>query len=195
MIGLNVLEHIPKELVVLIISALPIVERTGAPLAVATYHMSIWEAFVLSSIGMMLPVIPLLLLLDPVSKWVSKKSRLMDRLMSWLFEHTRRKHSEKIDRYGAVGLFLFVAVPLPGTGSWSGALLAYLFNIDLKYSIPSMLLGAIVAGFLASIATASAVAIAKVVGGLAIGIFLVVSVGAYIAGKAYKKRGQGSSTE
>ncbi len=192
MIEADIVSRIPKELIVLIISALPIVERTGAPLAIATYHMSIWEAFVLSSIGMMLPVIPLLLLLDPVSKWLSKKSRLMDRLMRWLFEHTRRKHSETIDRYGAVGLFLFVAVPLPGTGSWSGALLAYLFNIDLKYSIPSMLIGAIVAGFLASIATASAVAIAKVVGGLFIAIFLIVSIGAYIAGKAYKKRGQGN---
>lgn len=195
MIGANVLEHIPKELVILIISALPIVERTGAPLAIATYHMSIWEAFVISSIGMMLPVVPLLLLLDPVSSWLAKKSRLMDRLLNWLFEHTRRKHSEKIDRYGAVGLFFFVAVPLPGTGSWSGALLAYLFNIDFKYSMPSMLLGAIVAGFLASIATASAVAIAKVVGGLFIAIFLLVSLGLYVARKAYKKRGQGAARD
>ncbi|NCO65908.1 MAG: ligand-binding protein SH3 [Candidatus Aquicultor secundus] len=195
MIGADIISRIPKEIIILIISALPIVERTGAPLAIATYHMPIWEAFVISSIGMMLPVIPLLLLLDPVSRWLAKKSRIMDQLMGWFFEHTRRKHSEKIDRYGAVGLFLFVAVPLPGTGSWSGALLAYLFNIDFKYSMPSMLLGAIAAGFLASIATASAVAIAKIVGGLFVGIFLLAGIGAYIAGKAYKKRGRGSSRD
>ncbi len=186
---IEILSSLPKELVVLVISALPITERTGTPLAIAKYHMSFWEAFVISSIGMMLPAAPILLLLEPVSKWLAKKSRIMDAFLRWLFEHTRRRHSKTIDRYGAIGLFLFVAIPLPGTGVWSGSLLAYLFDIDFKYALTSILLGAIAAGFLAAVATTSVVAIAKVVGGLALGLFILTALGIYIASKAIKKAG------
>ncbi len=184
---IELISSLPKEMVVLIISALPILERTGVPLAIAKYHMPIWKAFAISSIGMMLPATPILLLLGPVSKWLAKKSRAMDVFLSWLFEHTRRRHSKTIDRYGAIGLFIFVAVPLPGTGVWSGSLLAYLFDVDFKYALPSILLGAIAAGFLAAIATTSIVAIAKVLGGLALGLFALAALGVYIASKVVKK--------
>jgi len=184
------LSRLPKELVVLIISALPIVERTGAPIAVAKYHMPIWEAFVFAGVGMALPILPILLLLGPVSGWLEKHSHIMARILGWIFEHTRRKHSEKIDRYGALGLFLFVAVPLPLTGSWTGALLAYLFDIDLKYALPSLFIGALAAAFLASLATAGAVAIVKLIGGLALGVFILLAIGALFAGRLLRKRGQ-----
>ena len=89
-----------------------------------------------------------ILFLEPVTNWLRKFHKIFDKFFKWLFTHTHRKHSAKFDRWGSLALMLFVAIPLPITGGWTGALLAYLFGIKLRFAIPNILIGLLVAGIL-----------------------------------------------
>lgn len=134
-----------KELVVLIIAASPIVELRGAvPVAIIGFEMPWYYALLLAIIGNLLPVPLILLFLDAITRWLSKIA-LFNRLLSWLFERTRRR-GRVIERYKRIGLVLFVAIPLPVTGAWTGSLAAVLFGLKFRYAFLSILIGLIIAG-------------------------------------------------
>lgn len=142
----NALKGMPKELVTLIIAALPIAELRGSlPLAIM-FGFSPAKAFVLSVIGNLLPIIPALLFLEPVSNALMR-FKPWKRFFDWLFARTRSK-ADLIQRYEAIGLFLFVAVPLPMTGMWTGCIAASLFRIKFRYAFPAIALGVITAGLI-----------------------------------------------
>lgn len=133
-----------KEVVVLIFSALPISElRGGIPLALS-FGFSAAKAFWLAVLGNSVIVIPTLLLLDSVSKFLMRWN-LWNRFFNWLFTRTR-KHSDAVEKYGAIGLAIFVAIPLPMTGAWSGCIAAYLFGIKFRHALPSIFFGVVGAG-------------------------------------------------
>lgn len=156
--GLDKLGAIPPEWMTVIIASLPISELRGAiPLAIFKFGFSIPKAFLLSCLGNFIPVIPTLLLISPVSVFL-RKIRMFDRFFNWWFERTRR-HSEAVEKYEALGLFLFVAIPLPMTGAWSGCIAAYLFNIHFKYALPAVTAGILGAGVLVSLASAGILSI------------------------------------
>jgi uncharacterized membrane protein len=135
-----------QELVVLIVSALPISElRGGLPLALA-YKMHWFKALWLSVLGNSIIIIPTLLLLESVSNYL-RRWKMWDRFFTWLFNRTRR-HSDSVEKYGAIGLAIFVAIPLPMTGAWSGCIAAYLFGIRFRYALPSIFLGVVGAGII-----------------------------------------------
>jgi len=137
--------NIPHELIVVIISALPIAElRVALPLAINWFHMPWPKAFYLAIIGNLLPVPILLLFLDPLAKAVSRVE-VGRRLVNWVFEHTRRR-GKAIERYERIGLTLFVAIPLPVTGAWTGSIAAFLLGLRFKYAFLSILTGIIIAG-------------------------------------------------
>lgn len=130
---------------IILVSMLPILEVRGAlPLAVQIYGMHWFEAFVLSVIGNIIPVIPILLLLGPVSKYLMRYP-FFDKFFKWLFEHTRKK-SDIIEKYETLGLMIFVAIPLPMTGAWSGCIAAFLFGIRFWYAFAAISLGIFIAG-------------------------------------------------
>lgn len=134
-----------KELVVLVISALPLVELRGAlPVAINLFHLRWHYALLLAIIGNLLPVPFILLLLDAFSRLVSKIG-ILGRMLHWLFEHTRRR-GRIIERYERIGLALFVAIPLPVTGAWTGSLVAVLFGLKFKHAFLSILIGVFIAG-------------------------------------------------
>ncbi|MEW6075560.1 MAG: small multi-drug export protein [Candidatus Omnitrophota bacterium] len=140
------LKDIPKELAIAIIAGLPVSELRGAiPLALY-WGMTFSKAFWLSVAGNALPVIPLLILLDPISSRL-RKFKFWSRFFDWLFERTR-KRADKIQRYEALGLALFVAIPLPMTGAWTGAVAASLFKIRFRYAFPAIISGIVIAGLL-----------------------------------------------
>ncbi|MDI6817072.1 MAG: small multi-drug export protein [Actinomycetota bacterium] len=192
MTKINILEaavDLPAELIVFLFSALPIVElRGGIPLGIAIYKLEPWRVFLLACAGNLIPVVPLLLFLNPVSGWLAKRSRRFAALFDWLFEKTRKKHTDKMERYGAVGLFLFVGVPLPGTGAWTGALIAFLFDVHFKYAFPAILLGVLFAGIIMTAASTGAVLVANVIGGVFFAAILVFALGALIARRVVKKK-------
>ncbi len=136
-----------KELVVLIISALPIFELRGAiPVAINVFHFPWYYALPLAIIGNLLPVPVILLFLDAITRFLSKVG-FFDRFLQWLFEHTR-KRGRVVERYERIGLALFVAIPLPVTGAWTGSLAAVLFGLKFRHAILSIFIGVFIAGII-----------------------------------------------
>jgi len=136
---------IARELIVVIIAALPISELRGAlPVAINLFGMPWYWALCLAVIGNLLPVPVLLLFLESLAKVISKVA-IGRRLVNWVFERTRRQGAI-IKRYERVGLMLLVAIPLPFTGAWTGSVAAFLFGLKFKYAFFSILCGVIIAG-------------------------------------------------
>jgi len=148
-----------QELQILLLSAVPLTElRLAIPLAVALGLNPI-KAFLLACIGNFVPIAPFLLLLEPTSKLIVKVPYLKD-LFITLLDKTRSK-GEKFEKYGAFGLLLFVAVPFPGTGIYSGAILAFLFGIRFWYALSALTIGMIFAGIAVTLASAGAKELAR----------------------------------
>ncbi len=131
-------------LTVVVLGALPFFEARYAIPAAILYGFPPATAFALGRIGNLLPVVPLLRLLDAVSGWLRARSKTMDRFFSWLFERTGR-HEEAIRRYGTPALFLLVALPVPATGTWSGCAAAFVFQIRFREALLAIVGGAFVA--------------------------------------------------
>ncbi|RKZ31062.1 hypothetical protein DRQ36_03335 [bacterium] len=136
---------IPGDIVVVIIATLPIVELRGAiPVAMHLFDMPIPRSYILCVIGNIIPVPFILLLLGPVSRFL-RKLKIFDRFFGWLFARTRRR-SETIRKYEELGLIIFVAIPLPVTGAWTGSLAAFLFGLRFWPSFFCALAGVCIAG-------------------------------------------------
>ncbi len=164
-----------KEFIVLILSAAPISELRGAiPLAIVKFGFSWYYAFFLAIIGNMLPVPLILLFMESVTKWLSRIP-VMKKFFDWLFEKTRNK-SGQIQKYGILGLVLFVGIPLPVTGAWTGSIAAVLLGISFKRAFFSIFAGVIIAGIIMTCLTllgwAGAIIAGVVLIGLAIYGFL-----------------------
>jgi len=164
---IHIVRSLPKEAVTMLIATLPISELRGAiPWALAAPPVGgglSWQtAYLYAVIGNFLPVIPLLLLLEPVSN-VLRKTRAGDAFFTWLFERTRKK-SAVIQRYEALGLILFVGIPLPVTGAWTGTVAAFIFGIKLRYAIPCIILGILIAGVVVTLASLGVISFIGIVG-------------------------------
>lgn len=142
----NALKGMPKEWITIIIAALPIAELRGSIPVALVMGFSPFKAFLLSVLGNSLPIIPVLFLLEPVSNAL-RKFVLWRRFFDWLFEKTKQK-GDLIQKYEAIGLMLFVAVPLPMTGAWSGCIAASLFKIKFRYALPAIFFGVVGAGLI-----------------------------------------------
>jgi uncharacterized membrane protein len=148
----------PAPLATMLIAAMPVVELRGAiPYAVTIGHLPVAQALGYALIGNALPVIPLLVLLGPLEKPL-RRVGAFDRFLTWLFDRTRAK-SHLVERYEAFGLCMFVAVPLPGTGAWTGAILAHLLQLPLRFAAPAIFLGIVIAGALVSAVSYGGIAV------------------------------------
>jgi uncharacterized membrane protein len=129
-------------------SMLPGVElRLGIPLGISM-GLSPITAFFIGIVGNFIPNIVILKVLDPITKFLRRHSKFLDRFFGTLFEKTRNKHQDKFAKYGMVFIIVFVAIPLPGSGSWTGSLIAYLFGVKYWRALLLISLGIIIAGFL-----------------------------------------------
>jgi uncharacterized membrane protein len=136
---------IARQLIVVIIAMLPVVELRGAlPVAINVFNMPWYWAYVLAVIGNMLPVPILLLFFDGLAKLVSKVAA-GKKVVDWVFRHTRR-HEAMIQKYEWLGLMLFVAVPLPITGAWTASIIAFILGMRFTYALLSILCGVLIAG-------------------------------------------------
>ena len=139
-------------LVVLALAASPISELRGAiPVAITVFHFPWYYAFLLAVIGNLLPVPFILLFLDAFSKLLGKIG-IFERMLQWFFKHTRRR-GKIIERYERIGLALFVAIPLPITGAWTGSVVAVLFGLRFKHALLSIFIGILIAGTIVTCAT------------------------------------------
>ncbi|MFC2021316.1 COG2426 family protein [Chloroflexota bacterium] len=139
-------------LAVLAIAASPISELRGAiPIAIIGFHFPWYSAFLLAIIGNLLPVPFILLFLNAISRPM-RKIEILDRMLDWFFARIRRR-GKIIERYGRIGLVLFVAIPLPVTGAWTGSLAAALLGLRFKHALLSIFIGILIAGIIVTYAT------------------------------------------
>lgn len=134
-------------LLVLVLAATPIIELRGAlPVAIFTYGMSPWLAYVLCVIGSFAPTVVIVYLLGPVSDFLRKHSKFFEKFFAWLFLYAREKNAKKLEKLKDSAVFVIAALPIPLAGAWSGALAAFVFDVPPKKSLPLIFAGTAVAG-------------------------------------------------
>lgn len=135
-----------------VLASLPISELRGAlPYALLIGKIPLAQAYLLSVAGNMLPIPFILFFLEPCSKFVSRWP-IGKRFVEWVFARTRAR-SETVRKYETLGLILFVAIPLPVTGAWTGSVAAFLFGIRKLPAFGAILCGVMIAGVVVSVLT------------------------------------------
>jgi uncharacterized membrane protein len=152
----NLLQGLPKEWIVFLISAMPVIEVRGAvPIALVYFKLPVMTTLLLCILGSVLPVFFILWFLNSLTERL-RKIKLFDKFFEWLFHRTRSK-SKIIEDFELVGLTLFVAIPFPGTGVWTGCVAAYLLGLPwiptficaaLGTTIASLIMWAVSAGII-----------------------------------------------
>lgn len=142
------LEAIPfgKEILVFIISLMPILELRGGLIAAALLDLNPITSYVISIIGNILPVPFILWFINSILNWM-RNSKHFSKIAKWL-DGKVEKHKSQIEKFGFWGLVLFVGIPLPGTGAWTGCLIASVLNMDRKKSFIAAILGILMASII-----------------------------------------------
>jgi uncharacterized membrane protein len=149
----------PGYLIVFLLAMVPVIELRGAiPLGFAM-GLPPETTFLWAFLGNLPPCFFILWWLDPVSKFLMKHSKFFNRFLTKLFEHTRTKHQTAIDKWGAPFLITFVAIPLPGTGAWTGCLIAFIFGMKFWKGLICNAFGIIIADLLVTLSLAGILAI------------------------------------
>ena len=140
-----------KILTTLIIAMTPVLElRAAIPFGVAS-GLDIWISILISTIGNIIPVLPIILFVEAIFVWM-KKYPSLERIVSKM-EQKANKRKNIIDKYSYWGLLILVAIPLPGTGAWTASLIAALFNLDTKKCFKFISSGVICAAIIVSLLT------------------------------------------
>lgn len=134
---------VSKEIIVFVISMVPILELRGGLLAASLMGIDMWQAIFLCVAGNIIPVPFILWFITPIFNWM--KTLKIFRPMVEKLESKAMGKSDQIEKYEFWGLVLFVGIPLPGTGAWTGALIASLLGIKFKKAFPAILIGIAVA--------------------------------------------------
>lgn len=137
-----------KEITVFIISMLPMLESRGGLIASALLGLDPFRSYVISLIGNILPVPLILLFMNKILLWCqNSKIKFLNKFANWLDKKVD-KNRGTIEKYGYLGLILFVGIPLPGTGAWTGCLVASALELDKRKSFPCIILGIIMASII-----------------------------------------------
>ena len=141
----------PKTLI-LLLSTLPVTElRASIPIGILVLGQGVKVTFFYSILGNILPIVPIYFFLEPISKKFSK-TRYMRGFFEWLFKRARQR-SGIIERYEAVGLMFFVCIPLPGTGVWTGCIIASLLRMRFIPTFLAATAGVIIAAIIVTTLT------------------------------------------
>ena len=143
--GLTSLKY-GKELIVFIISLMPILELRGGLIAATLLGLSGIKSFIICFIGNIIPIPFILWLITPIFNYL-KKTKLFSGIVNKL-ESKAMSKKDKIEKLKYLGLMLFVGIPLPGTGAWTGCLIAALLNMDKKKAMLYAIYGVIMAGII-----------------------------------------------
>lgn len=139
---------IPEELIIFLVSMMPIVELRGGMIAAKLLDVELLRAFVICYVGNIIPIPFILLFIRKIFEFLKKFSptkKLVEKL-----ESSSMRKSEKVKKGSKWGLLTFVAIPLPGTGGWTGALIAALLDMRIKTSFPVIALGVLIANLIMS---------------------------------------------
>ena len=148
-----------KSLLTLLVSMVPVVElRFGIPFGIGTLGLPEWAAFAAAVTGNLIPVPFIIVYIRRIFQWLR---RHIPRLNSLVDKLERKAHlkGQKVTKYKYLGLAIFVAVPLPGTGAWTGSLAAAFLDMPLRRAIPSVVAGVLVAGLIITLLTSGVVSL------------------------------------
>lgn len=149
---------IGKIIMTFLISMVPVVELRGAiPIGVA-HGLNFWVAIAVSIVGNLVPVPFIIIFIRKIFAWLRTKSAWLNNLVTRL-ENRALKKTDTVRKFKFWGLFIFVAIPLPGTGAWTGALVAAMMEMRLKRAFPAIAIGVAIAGVIVSVITYGAQAI------------------------------------
>ncbi len=136
-----------KEIIVFIISLMPILELRGGLIAASLLGLDPVRSYIIAIVGNVIPVPFILLFINAILDWMrNSKVKFFNSVVAWLDKKVD-KHKGQIEKYGLLGLVLFVGIPLPGTGAWTGCLIASVLHMDRKKCFIAAMIGV----FLASI--------------------------------------------
>ncbi|SRR5690554_2736948 len=143
----QLLDFLTIELTVLLTAAMPVIELRGAIPLGLSLGMSPLHATLISLLGSMIPVPFILFTIRPIFNYL-KTTKTFKKLVHRLTDKSLNNNGQKIQKYGIWGLIILVAIPLPGTGVWSGSLAASLLDMRFKWAFPAILIGNIIAAFI-----------------------------------------------
>lgn len=143
--------NIPAEIIPFIISLFPVLELRGGMIAAFALGIDFIPAFIVCYLGNMIPIPFILLFIRKIFNWM-KKSKHLTKIVDKM-EKRADKKKDTILKYQEWGLLIFVGIPLPGTGGWTGALLAALMDLRMKKCLPIIALGVLIAGLIMSFLT------------------------------------------
>ncbi len=148
MIEFEAFKDLPPQVGTFLVATLPLGELRGAiPFAAKFYpEMSAISMYIWAVLGNLFPVIFILIGLEKLSDYLTKKSKTAKRFFDWLFTRTRKKLEKSHAKWGYLALTFFVAIPLPVTGAWTGAIAAYVFGIPKKQAFMYITFGVLIAG-------------------------------------------------
>ena len=147
-IMLNVLNGLNKDVTLFIISMIPILELRGGIVAASVLGVPYFRALAICIIGNVIPIPFILPFINKIFEWL--KSFKLTRVIVEKMEYRAMSKSDTIKKYEFLGLLLFVGIPLPGTGAWTGALVAALLRVKLKKAVPAVFLGILLASAIMS---------------------------------------------
>ncbi len=135
-----------KYLIIFIVSILPILELRGGLIAASILNLPMWQSFGVCLLGNIVPIPFILWFITPLFDRLKKHKGLGSLVLK--LENKAKNKKEQIENLKYIGLFLFVGIPLPGTGAWTGCLIASLLNLDKKKSLLAAISGVILAGII-----------------------------------------------
>lgn len=142
-----------KSILTFLLSMVPVIELRGAlPIATEGYGLNFWYSMALCVIGNLIPVPFIIIFIKKIFAWMRKINSKLDSLVTRLEKRAESK-SDVVQKYAFWGLFLLVAIPLPGTGAWTGALVAAMLDMKLSRALPSISLGVVGAAIIVAIVT------------------------------------------
>lgn len=143
-----------------ITSMLPIAELRGAiPLGIAGLHLDPIVVYIIAVVGNMIPVFFILWFLDSFAERLAERYKPLGLFLHWLFERTRKKFYNNHKKFGNIALIIFVAIPLPITGAWTGSVAAWLFGIPRNKAIGFITIGVLISGIIVTLTTLGIVSI------------------------------------
>ncbi len=158
------LAGLPSWLAVMILAMVPVGElRVALPMALTVYDVPVVPAMLLTIIGNMVPVYFLLIVFERIVSWSRERWQWAAKFWEWLFARTHRKLKDKVEKYGPLALALFVAVPLPVTGAWTGTVAAFVFGLHKGKAFGSILAGVCIAAVVVAIITLGASATVRAI--------------------------------
>jgi uncharacterized membrane protein len=150
------------ELITFILGTLPLGEaRFAIPWGMTFGNLTPAEAYFWGSFGNLIAITIAILLMDPIVNFLRKNYTFFDKLLEKIFHKTRHRHSASFLRFGALFLVIFIAIPIPGSGGYSGVLIAWLFGVNKKVAMILVSIGVLISGLTILGITTGALAFAK----------------------------------